>query len=347
MRMIDILKIARDNKGSDVHITAEAPPIIRIDGLLKAISVESLSSDDTKKLVQEVLNDLQFKTLENTGDIDCSFTSPLVGRFRVNAFKQRGRYSIVMRVINSNIPTVEELNIPTAISNLTEKTSGLILVTGLTGSGKSTTLASLINKINKTKNKHIITIEDPIEFIHKNNKCLINQREIGEDTESFSKALRSALREDPDVILVGEMRDLETISTTLTAAETGHLVLSTLHTNSAVKTIDRIIDIFPPHQQQQIRIQLSSVLQAVISQQLLPLKNSEGRVAIQEIMLSTNAIQNLIREGKTHQIQNVIQTSKHLGMISMDNALIDAYNTNIISKKSLLEYASDINIDNI
>ncbi len=341
MRMIEILKLARQHKGSDVHITAGSPPIIRINGELKAASPNVLTGDDTKKMVQEILTDVQFKALESTGDVDCSFQSQTTGRFRVNAFKQRGNYGLVMRTIMTTIPTVDDLKIPKAISNLTNKRRGLILVTGPTGSGKSSTLAALIDKINKTKSEHIITIEDPIEFVHKSNKSLLNQREVGDDTESFAKALRASLREDPDVILVGEMRDLETIGTAVTAAETCLLVMSTLHTIGAAKTIDRIIDVFPPHQQQQIKVQLGSVLEAVISQQLIPTKDGKGRIAVHEIMVSTSAIKNLVREGKTHQIQNVIQTSKDLGMQTMDSSIIKACRDGLISKESALKFAVD------
>ncbi len=243
--------------------------------------------------------------------------------------------------ISASVPSIEDLKMPEAISRLTDKRRGLILVTGPTGSGKSTTLAALIDKINKTKNEHIITIEDPIEFVHKSNKSLINQREVGDDTFSFEKALRASLREDPDVILVGEMRDLETIATAITAAETGHLVLSTLHTIGAAKTIDRIIDVFPPHQQQQIKVQLGSVLEAVVSQQLIPNKNGDGRVAVHEVMVATNAIKNLVREGKTHQIQTIIQTSKELGMVTMDASIVEACKTNKISKDEALKFCVD------
>ncbi len=341
MRMIEILKLARQHKGSDVHISAGSPPIIRINGELKAVSPQKLTGDDTKKMVMEILTELQFKLLEGTGDVDCSFESPSVGRFRVNALKQRGSYGLVMRTINSSVPSVEELKMPQPISRLTDKRRGLILVTGPTGSGKSTTLAALIDKINKTKNEHIITIEDPIEFVHKSNKSLINQREVGDDTVSFEKALRASLREDPDVILVGEMRDLETIATAITAAETGHLVLSTLHTIGAAKTIDSIIDVFPPHQQQQIKVQLGSVLEAVVSQQLIPNKDGDGRVAVHEVMLATNAIKNLIREGKTHQIQTIIQTSKEMGMVTMDASIVKACKENKISKDEALKFCVD------
>ncbi len=341
MRMIEILKLARQHKGSDVHITAGSPPIIRINGELKAASPNILTGDDTKKMVMEILTELQFKLLEGTGDVDCSFESPSVGRFRVNAFKQRGCYGLVMRTINTTVPTVEDLKIPLPISELTNKRRGLILVTGPTGSGKSTTLAALIDKINKEKNEHIITIEDPIEFMHKSNKSLINQREVGDDTESFAKALRASLREDPDVILVGEMRDLETISTAITAAETGHLVMSTLHTIGAAKTIDRIIDVFPPHQQQQVKVQLGSVLEAVVSQQLIPTKDGKGRVAVHEIMVATNAVKNLVREGKTHQIQTIIQTSKDLGMVTMDASIVSACKSGKISKDDALKFCVD------
>lgn len=278
--------------------------------------------------------------MEATGEVDFAYTDTRVGRFRVNAFHQRGSYAAVLRIVASDIPTPEALGIPEAVLGLTKKKRGLVLVTGPTGSGKSTTLASLIDVINKERNEHIITLEDPIEYLHKHNRSIVNQREIGLDTDSYGNALRAALREDPDIILVGEMRDFDTISTAITAAETGHLVFSTLHTNSAAATIDRVIDVFPPHQQQQTRIQLSGVIEGIIAQQLLP-KEGGGRVAAYEVMLATPAIRNLIREGKSFQIQSMIQTSKKLGMQAMDDAIYDLYMQNKISAEDAVSFAQE------
>ncbi len=275
------------------------------------------------------------------GEVDFSFSLPAIGRFRVNAFKQRGSAAAALRLVDSTIPDPVKLGLPASIIDLYTKKRGLILVTGPTGSGKSTTLASLIGQINKTRNSHIITLEDPIEYLHAHNKCIVNQREMGLDSDSYSSALRAALRQDPDVILVGEMRDLETISIAVTAAETGHLVLSTLHTTGAVSTIDRVIDVFPPHQQQQIRIQLAAVLQAVVSQQLVPTMDNKGRVAAFEILHINQAVRNLIREQKTHQILSIMQTNKRMGMQTMDDALLDLMRTNMITKEQALIFASD------
>lgn len=334
MRLIDLVNDATDRLASDIHIGVGTPIVYRIDGELKQVDDKVLTPNITKTLVYEALNDYSIKQLEEHGEVDTSFSSPGIGRYRINAFKQRGSYGMVLRIIPLEIPKLESLGLPEVIKDLAGLRRGLILVTGPTGSGKSTTLASIIDKINKERNCHILTLEDPIEYLHKHNKSIVNQREVGNDTKSFSAALRAALRQDPDVILVGEMRDLETISIALTAAETGHLVLSTLHTSGAAKTIDRIIDVFPPHQQQQVRVQLSSVIQGVISQQLLPRSQDNGRVAAFEVMVATPAIRNLIREDKIHQIDTAIQTGAHHGMQTMDGSLLDLYRKGLISKET-------------
>lgn len=342
MDLIDLLKYAVGNNASDIHITVGISPVLRINGSLIKYEGKILTPDDTEHFVKQILKDSQLEELEKSGQVDTSYSSPGIGRFRVNAYKQRGSYGLAIRIIPLRIPTIDELGLPGVIKELVHLPRGLILVTGPTGSGKSTTLASIVNLINEEKTYHIITLEDPIEYLHKHNRSIVNQREIGSDTNSFADALRAALRQDPDVILLGEMRDLDTISTAITAAETGHLVLSTLHTIGAAKTIDRIIDVFPPYQQQQIRIQLSTVIQAIISQQLLPRANGEGRVVATEIMVATPAIRNLIREGKIHQIDTSIQTGGKLGMKTMDKCLLELYNQCIISKDTLLSQAVDL-----
>ncbi len=339
MDLLDLIKYAMNNRASDIHITVGVPPILRIDGVLEYFGEKILYPEDTERLVKEILDERQIEELQLRGEIDTSYSSPGIGRFRVNAYKQRGSYAMALRIIPLKIPTMEELGLPTVVKDLARLPRGLILVTGPTGSGKSTTLASMINLINEERNCHILTLEDPIEYLHKHNKSIVNQREIGLDSNSFASALRAALRQDPDVILVGEMRDLETISIALTAAETGHLVLSTLHTIGAAKTIDRVVDVFPPHQQQQIRVQLASVMQAIISQQLLPKANGEGRIAAFETMIATPAIRNLIREEKIHQIDTVIQTSKKQGMQTMDNSLLELYQKGLISRETVLSQA--------
>ncbi len=338
MDIHEILKKAINVGGSDIHLTVGAPPVIRVDGELKGASPELLTPEDTKGYAKTILNEENFKKLLEHGDADASYERKDIGRFRVNAFMQKGSVGIVMRTINTEIPSMEKLGLPEVIRKLCNKKRGLILVTGPTGSGKSTTLASMIDYINQTKGDHIITIEDPIEYLHKHKKSIVNQREVGDDTDSFASALRASLREDPDIILVGELRDLETIQTAVTAAETGHLVLSTLHTIGAAKTIDRIIDAFPPHQQQQIRVQVASVLEAVISQQLLPAE-AGGRVAAFEIMTTTSAIKNLIREAKVPQMQNSIQTSRDVGMITMDTCLKELYQARKVSRDTALKFA--------
>lgn len=344
MDIIELLSKAVELKASDLHLTVASPPILRINGKLVEVNDRRLLPEDTKRIAQQIMTPDQMMLFKKKGELDFSYAHPGLGRFRINAYKQRGSYSMAFRVVTFKVPTIEELNLPPVVIELSKKQRGLILVTGPTGSGKSTTLAAMINYMNMHRREHILTLEDPIEYLHKHNKSIVNQREIGNDTHSFANALRSALRQDPDVILVGEMRDLETISIAITAAETGHLVLSTLHTIGAAKTIDRIIDVFPPHQQQQIKVQLSTVLEGVISQQLLPKADKSGRIAAFEVMVTNPAIRNLIREGKTHQMQTVIQTGGKLGMQTMDASLINLYRRQIINIENLEKYAVDLDI---
>ena len=341
MSIKDYLSKALEVNASDLHITVGKPPVMRVDGELMPIGEKVLTPSDTLEMVKEVLDPERFADFDQAGEYDFSYSLNRFGRFRVNAYRQRGSYGLAFRVVHSTIPTMDELGLPPVVAELARKQRGMILVTGPTGSGKSTTLASMINLINSERSCHIITLEDPIEYLHKHKKSMINQREIGNDTKSFSNGLRAALREDPDVILVGEMRDLDTISIAVTAAETGHLVLSTVHTMGAANTIDRVIDIFPPYQQQQVRIQLAAVINGIISQQLISKEGAKGRVGVFEIMTSTNAIRNLIREGKTHQIQSNLQTGTKFGMQTMDNALLDLYHAGTISRESVLIYCYD------
>ncbi len=339
--MTNLLQIARDTGASDVHITVGLPPKMRVNGGLEDIIPHTLSAPETQALILPLLNERQLAILKRDGEVDFSHSVAELGRFRVNAFRQKGTFAAVLRLINTVIPSPDKLGLPWSITDLAKRKRGMVLVTGPTGSGKSTTLASLINQINETRQEHIITLEDPIEYLHQHKKSIVNQREIGLDTLSFGNALRAALREDPDVILVGEMRDLETISAAITAAETGHLVFSTLHTIGAAPTIDRVIDVFPPHQQQQIRVQLATVLLAVISQQLLPTSDGKGRVAAFEIMHSVPAIESNIRDGKTHLIPSTIQTSKKMGMQTMDDSIYELYHQLKISSDVALEFAQE------
>lgn len=337
-----LLAFGSQAKASDIHITVGIPPVFRINGKLKSVDMPKLTPKDTENIVMQLLKDENKKeAFLRDGEADFSYGVPSIGRFRVNVYRQRGTCAAALRAVAINIPTLEELRMPTVISELARNTRGLVLVTGPTGSGKSTTLAAMIDQINRERACHILTLEDPIEYLHKHNKSIVNQREIGPDTKSYGAALRSALREDPDVILVGEMRDLETISIAITAAETGHFVLSTLHTIGAAQTVDRIIDVFPPHQQEQIRIQLSNVLKGVISQQLLKLKDGNGRTAATEIMVTTSAISNLIREGKSHQIHSMIQTGSKHGMHTMDMSLASLYKRGMIELQDAISYAQD------
>ena len=338
-----IMGCAKDAGASDVHITVGISPKIRVNGKLMVMPFPVLLPVDTKRICDSMMNDKQKEHFEEKGEWDFSYSIPQMGRYRVNAFRQRGSVAMVLRIVGTVVPTPESLSLPPSVIDLYKMKRGLVLVTGPTGSGKSTTLASLVGKINMDLDAHIITLEDPIEYLHRHARSIVNQREIGIDATSYDLALRSALREDPDVILVGEMRDLETISTAITAAETGHLVLSTLHTIGAAATIERIIDVFPPHQQEQIRTQLANVLVSVVSQQLVPTVDKRGRVAAFEVMHATPAIRNLIRENKTHQIATSIQTSRRLGMITMDDALVELYMKGKIDRNEALNFAQDKN----
>lgn len=321
MNAIELLKLAHQHKASDIHITVNSPAMFRIHGEMRPAGAELLTPADTLAFAKELMSSEQYGEFLERGDLDFSYGIPGVSRYRVNAYKQKGNCSLTIRLIPSVIPAMEDLGLPSIVTDFANKPQGLLLVTGPTGSGKSTTLAAIIDYINRTRNEHIITLEDPIEFVHEHKKCIVNQREIGIDTASFGTGLRAALRQDPDVILVGEMRDLETISTAITAAETGHLVFGTLHTADAPQTIDRIIDVFPPEAQQQIRVQLASVLLGVMAQRLLPRADGGGRVAAIEILVNTPAVANLIRSEKVHQIRSVMQTGKAQGMQTMENAL--------------------------
>ncbi|MCX7780947.1 MAG: type IV pilus twitching motility protein PilT [Negativicutes bacterium] len=339
--METLLREAVARGASDLHITVGVPPVLRVNGLLTRTDYAILTYQDTDRLLADITTQEQREKFRQIGELDFSFAIPGLSRFRVNAFRQRGAVAIAIRTVMENVPTLEQLKHPAVLKTLARKPRGLILVTGPTGSGKSTTLAAMVDLINEERACHIITLEDPIEYLHRHKNSIVNQRELGADTFSFANALRSALREDPDVILVGEMRDVETIATAITAAETGHLVLATLHTGDAAQTIDRIIDVFPPYQQQQIRIQLSLTLQGIVAQQLLPRLDGSGRVAAMEILLATPAVRNLIREGKSHQVLSVIQTGAKHGMQAMDMSLRDLYQKGIVTYDEALSRASD------
>lgn len=333
MNIQQILASAMKKNTSDIILTVGRPPMLRINGSLTPDGSESLTDKDLESLIYSVINEEQKVEFEAHSELDLAIEFPDSGRFRVNVFRQQGRIGAALRPILSQIPTLESLGLPSIAQDFCNLSSGLVCVTGPTGSGKSTTLAAMINFINKNRACHIITVEDPIEFVHSHKLSVIEQREVGKDTETYSSALKYVLRQCPDVILIGEMRDLETIAAALTIAETGHLVFATLHTQSAAKTIDRIIDVFPPYQQQQIRAQLATTLKGVISQILLPKQDGSGRVAAREIMVVNSAISNLIREGKVYQIPTAIQTGGALGMISMELSLQNLKNDGIISNE--------------
>jgi twitching motility protein PilT len=328
----DLLKVMIEKGASDLHITTGSPPRLRIDGKLIPLDHPSLTPAETKSLCYSILTDNQKHKFEENSELDLSFGVKGLSRFRGNVFMQRGAVAAAFRTIPFEIKSFRELGLPEVVNELVKKPRGLILVTGATGSGKSTTLAAMVDKINDERFDHIITVEDPIEYLHGHKKCLINQREVSADTASFKNALRYVLRQDPDVVLIGEMRDLETIEAALTVAETGHLTLATLHTNSAVQTINRIIDVFPPHQQEQIRVQLSFVLEGVLAQQLIPKRNGKGRALAVELLVPNPAIRNLIREDKIHQIYSMMQTGQSkFGMQTMNQSLFDLYGKGYLS----------------
>jgi twitching motility protein PilT len=340
----DLMEQLIEMGGSDLHLTAGLPPYFRISGHLQPIGDQAMSAEECQRLIFSMLNNTQRKTLEQNWELDCSYGVRGLARFRVNVYKDRGTYAACLRALSSKIPNFEKLGLPDVVREMSEKPRGLILVTGPTGSGKTTTLAAMIDLINRTRAEHILTVEDPIEFVYEPIKSLVHQRQLGEDTKSFANALKAALREDPDIVLVGEMRDLETISLAISAAETGHLVFGTLHTSSAAQTVDRMIDVFPSERQTQVRVQLSNSLVAVFSQTLVSKKNPKpgeyGRVMAQEIMIVTPAISNLIREGKTAQIYSAIQTGGKLGMQTLEKVLADHYKAGNITFEAAMSKTS-------
>jgi twitching motility protein PilT len=328
----DYLLDAANMGASDLHVTAGLPPMVRISGKVEPLDYPPLTANATRDLIYDLLSNDQRQRLENEWELDFSYALPRSARFRVNIYFQRGAIGAAFRTIPSEIKSISELGLPKAVEELTEKPRGLVLVTGPTGSGKSTSLAAMIDKINRTRHEHIMSIEDPIEFLHEHKQCIVNQREVNQDTKSFAQALKHVLRQDPDVILVGEMRDLETIALAVTAAETGHLVFGTLHTQDAPQTVDRVIDVFPPHQQHQIRAQLANALQGIITQTLIPTYDGKGRVVACEVLMPTPGVRNLIREGKNHQIYSAMQTGGKFGMQTMDAALVDLVRRGHISR---------------
>jgi len=337
----NLLQEAVVAQASDIHLTSGVSPIFRISGVLTATQYPVLDDKDTEAMVMAITNTEQKEKFQQLGELDFSYAIAGLSRFRVNTFRQRGSSAMAIRVVTEQIPTLEQLGHREVVKVLARKPRGLVLVTGPTGSGKSTTLAAMLDLINTERACHILTLEDPIEYLHTHKKSIINQREINTDTKSFANALRAALREDPDVILVGEMRDAETIGIAITAAETGHLVFATLHTSDAAQTIDRILDVFPPYQQQQVRTQLSSTLQGIVAQQLLPRRDDSGRVAAIEVLMATPAVRNIIREGKTQQLLSVIQTGAKTGMQAMDMSLRDLYWKGIVTYEEALARAMD------
>lgn len=341
LEMKELLKMVVEKEASDLHITEGTPPVLRIDGELVFTNLGKLSSADTKRLVYSILNDEQKARFEDELELDFSLSVPGISRFRVNAHIQKGNVEVALRIVPLEVRSIEELGLPLVVKDLARRPNGLVLVTGPTGMGKTTTLAAMVDLINNERRCLIISIEDPIEYLHHNKKSIVKQREVYSDTRSFAQALKHVLRQDPDVILVGEMRDLETISTTITAAETGHLVLSTLHTSDAPQTVDRLIDVFPSHQQRQIQVQLAGALQGIISQLLLPRADGKGRVVAVETLIATPGVRNLIREHKTEQIPTLIQTGAEFGMQSMDKFLKELYQNGAIKYEDAIAKAKD------
>jgi twitching motility protein PilT len=338
VQLADLLEALIVCGGSDLHLTAGAPPTVRLNGVMRPIGdTPRMDSRDLQRMIYQVISQKQRERFEETLELDFAYALPGRARFRVNVFRQRDSIGAVFRVIPTEIKPLEELGMPPQIGNFAGLSRGFVLVTGPTGSGKSTTLASIVDLANRTRHDHIMTVEDPIEFLHRHQNCIVNQREVGEDTLSFNNALKHALRQDPDIILVGELRDLETISIALTAAETGHLVFGTLHTQDAAQTVDRVIDVFPPHQQQQIRVMLAGALQGVVCQTLVKTPDGRGRVAATEVMMATPAVRNLIREGKTHQIYSAMQAGAQHGMITMDQSLAELVRRGKITYEQGLE----------
>lgn len=340
LHLDDLLRLTSERGASDLHLTVGLPPMIRVDGKLRPSDFMPLEPRDTQRFIYDILTNEQIQWFEKTKELDFSYGVKGAGRFRVNVYRQRGCVGAALRTIPTKIPSMDQLGLPPILRELSKKHSGLILVTGPTGSGKSTTIATMIDHINQERDGHIMTIEDPIEYLHSHKKCMINQRELNTDTDSFENSLRAVLREDPDVILIGEMRDLETIASAITLAETGHLVFGTLHTRNAPQTIDRVVDVFPAHQQEQIKVQLSNTIEAVVAQQLIP-RVGGGRFAAIEIMIATAAIRNLIREGKTFQIYSCIETGAQHGMCAMDSMLAKAHKDGIISYDDAISRSID------
>jgi len=333
VELVEVLKEVLERGASDLHISVGVPPTLRVDGKLVHLDAPRVTNNDARSLIYSILTQDQRQKLENEWELDFSYSVPGRARFRVNAYFQRNSLGAAFRLIPVDIKSIDELGLPQVLHELAGKPRGFVLVTGPTGSGKSTTLAAMIDSINKQRTDHIMTIEDPIEFLHRHQGCIVNQREVGTDTKSFAKALKSVLRQDPDIILVGELRDLETITTALTAAETGHLVFATLHTQDAPQTIDRLIDVFPPHQQEQIRVQIAATIQGIVTQQLLERRDGKGRIVAVEVLVPTPAVRNLIREGKTHQIYTTMQTGTKHGMQTMDSTLADLVRRGLITKE--------------
>lgn len=342
MAKIDaFFKLMKEQGASDLHMSVGSQPLLRLRGELTKINFRELTQEDMQSFIHEIMTEERKEEFDKTHDIDFAYEVPGLARFRANIMEQRKGMAAVFRIIPTKILTCEDLGLPEAVKRFAALKKGLVLVTGATGSGKSTTLAAIIDHVNETRHDHILTVEDPLEFVHPNKNCLVNQREVGAHTASFARALKAALREDPDIILIGEMRDLETISLAITAAETGHLVFGTLHTSSAAKTVDRIIDAFPTNQQEQIRTMLGESLRGVVAQQLLRTADGKGRCAALEILVGTSALANLIREGKTFQIQSVIQTGKREGMQTMDQAIMDFLKVKKITPQEAFNYAVD------